>query len=103
MEHRGVPDPDRHGARLGLQSADARNGPLAGNLGLTVDGQDDKGRWPTPVVWAGPCGERHLYELVAVAVRSDTGQSPIYEFGRTLGSAEADPPKGSAHPRRFLL
>jgi hypothetical protein len=52
-------------------SAAARDGPLANEGGLTIAKQEGSGRWPTPVVWAAPAGERHVYELMAVEVRKD--------------------------------
>lgn len=84
-------------------SAAARDGPLANEGGLTIAKQDGSDRWPTPVVWATPAGERHLYELMAVEVRQDHLPSPVYAFLRTLRAREAQPEISWVFPSRYLM
>ena len=80
----------------------ARNGPLAGIEHLWVENGDEQGRWPTPVVWSTG-GERHLYELMAVAVTTGRGPAPVYAFLRTLSPGESEPEVGWVHPAHYLM
>jgi hypothetical protein len=82
--------------------AAARDGPLADDGGLTIAKQDGTDRWPTPVVWATPAGERHVYELMAVEVGQDRVPFPVYAFLRTLRTREAQPEISSVFPPRYL-
>jgi hypothetical protein len=84
-------------------SAAARDGPLANQGGLTIAKQDGSDRWPTPVVWATPAGERHVYELMAVEVGQDHLPSPVYVFLRTLRAREAEPEISWVLPSRYLM
>ena len=85
------------------QSAAARDGPLAEDGGLTIAKQDGSDRWPTPVVWATPAGERHVYELMAVELGLDLVPSPVYAFLRTLRAREAVPEISWVFAPRYLM
>ena len=87
---------DRH-------SAAARDGPLADDGGLTIAKQNGSDRWPTPVVWATPPGERHVYELMAVEVGPDVVPSPVYAFLRTLRARGAEPEISWVFWPRYLV
>ena len=82
--------------------AAARNGPLAGDMELTVTKQDDQGRWPTPVVWSA-AGERHLYALMALKVGSNLKLWPVYARCRSLGPEESEPAIGWTVPPRYIM
>jgi hypothetical protein len=90
------------GSGSGRHPADARDGPLADTANLTVANPDGRGRWPSPVVWADPPGERHLYELMALAVDADLAL-PVYAFVRTLRSEDPDPRVTWVLPQRYLM
>ena len=83
-------------------SATARDGPLAGDSGLTVADQDQDGRWPSPVVWSN-AGERHVYDLMALVVDIGLFSAPAYVFRRTLGSGESEPKSAWMLPPRYLM
>jgi hypothetical protein len=55
----------------------AVNGPLAGDLNLTVDRRDDGG-WPQEVEWTIPAGRVRYRFTEKVSIGSDGGQ-PMYE------------------------
>lgn len=82
--------------------AAARDGPLAGDMELTVAMQDDQGRWPTPVVWSA-AGERHVYDLMALKVDSNLKLWPVYAFCRSLGREESEPALGWTVPPRYVM
>jgi hypothetical protein len=97
------PRPDRDVPRrpTGLMAkqkhpALAENGPLGGDLTLTVSDQDSEGRWPSPVVWTTGPHQRHVYILSRVSFTPV--EMPTYRFERTLDSGEQDPPEGWIHP-----
>lgn len=83
-------------------SAAARNGPLGGAEHLWVENGDDQGRWPSPVVWSTG-RERHVYALMALAVRTDYVSAPVYAFLRTLSPGESAPEIGWILPPHYLL
>jgi hypothetical protein len=93
----------RHAAPPNLHPAAARDGPLAGELVLTVANQDDQGRWPTPVVWSTSAGERHVYELMALRVGANLLLWPVYAFRRSLEAGESEPEVGRTVPPRYLM
>jgi hypothetical protein len=76
----------------------AEDGPLAGDLNLTVDNHDAEGRWPSPVVWRTGPGpdERHVYVLGHISL-TPTGV-PTYRHERTLRADEEPPPEGRTKP-----
>jgi hypothetical protein len=92
----------RHVGPPNWHPATARDGPLAGEIELTVANQDDQGRWPTPVVWS-TAGERHVYELMALRVGANLLLWPVYAFRRTLEAEESEPEIGWTRPPRYLL
>jgi hypothetical protein len=67
----------------------AEDGPLGGDLTLTVSDQDSEGRWPSPVVWTTGPNERHVYVLSRISLTPV--EVPTYRFERTLDSGEQDP------------
>ena len=84
-------------------SATAENGPLAGDKGLTVEDQDHSGRWPSPVVWSS-AGERHVYDLMALAALSVAAAVvPVYAFRRTLEADEQAPEVGRKLPPHYRM
>ena len=82
--------------------AAAWNGPLAGDEHLRVENGDHQGRWPTPVVWSSG-GERHVYELMALAVGTDLVSAPVYVFLETLSPGESPPEVGWILPHHYLM
>ena len=82
--------------------ATAQNGPLAGQWGLTVVDKDRDGRWLSPVVWSSEEG-RHVYDLMALAVYSETALEPVYAFRNTLSTDEVDPESTRMHPPHYLM
>jgi hypothetical protein len=87
---------DRHPAA-------AQDGPLAEDVDLTVAYQDRQERWPTPVVWSTPSGERHVYELVAVEVDANLAPFPVYTYRRTLSVGELEPELAWVIPPLYLM
>ena len=83
--------------------ATAWDGPLADHADLTVAKQDGQQRWPTPVVWSTPAGERHVYELMALEVDASLALFPVYTFRRTLGFGESVPESAWIIPPRYLM
>ena len=69
------------------QEAIADDGPLAGNVNLTVEEVD--GEWPDSTIWTTGPGERHKYNLKhppGDRSLSSTGAIPNYVYVRTLGA-----------------
>jgi hypothetical protein len=87
---------DRHPAA-------AQDGPLADDVDLTVENQDGRERWPTPVVWSMSGGERHVYELMAVEVDGNLALHPVYTFRRTLSFGEPEPDTAWIISPRYLM
>jgi hypothetical protein len=54
------------------------------------------------MVWADR-GQRHVYDLKAVEVDAILAIVPVYDFRRTLGSAEPEPDVSWVRPTRYLL
>jgi hypothetical protein len=88
---------------VGQYPAEARDGPLAHDMDLTVPKQDGQEVWPTPVVWSTEAGERHAYELMAVEVGPELALFPVYVFLRTLGVEESEPETAWVVPSRYLM
>ena len=97
---------DRHPAAAkggDRHPAAAQDGPLADDVDLTVAYQDGQERWPTPVVWSTPAGERHVYELMAVEVDAKLAAFPVYSFRKTLSFGESEPEVAWIIPRYYLM
>ncbi len=60
--------------------AQAEDGPLAGDVNLTIEGAD--GRWPETVIWKGKQGRRHEYRLQATSIGPEN--EPVYGFVKSL-------------------
>jgi len=80
----------------------ARGGPPAGEAGLAVPQRVSHDLWPTPIVWASQA-QRHVYDLKAVEVDAQLAIVPVYDFRRTLGTAEPEPEVSWVRPTRYLL
>jgi hypothetical protein len=58
--------------------------------------------WPTPIVWASQA-QPHVYDLKAVEVDAQLAIVPVYDFRRTLGTAEPEPEVSWVRPTRYLF